>query len=77
MASKWAQILAYSLPNIVLFAPQSMAPYPQVEILMRAPTMLLVVHMEFLSTLQAEVSVTNYISNYTLRSRGLFQNYLA
>ena len=39
--------------------------------------MLLVVHMEFLSTLQAEVSVTNYISNYTLRSRGLFQNYLA
>ena len=36
----------------------------------------MVVHMEFLSTtLQAEVSVTNYISNYTLvHSRELFQN---
>ena len=37
MSSKLAQILVYSLPNIVLFAPQSMASYPQVEILMVAP----------------------------------------
>ena len=39
MSSKLAQILVYSLPNIVLFAPQSMASYPQVEISMVAPNM--------------------------------------
>ena len=48
--------MAYSLPNIVLFAPQSMAPYPQVEFLMTAPNLV--------SYAYYDIQITTEVKNF-------------